>query len=78
MNLHEKKYNKMIEDIKSGKKVSRAKAVRLFCLSCCGFQQTETKNCCGTNCVLFPFRTGTNVHGKRLTKDIEEQDPKKL
>lgn len=77
MNLHEQRYNKMIEDMKAGKKISRTKAVRLFCLSCCGFQQTEVNNCCGTNCVLFPFRKGAPLHGKKLIKDIKEQDPKK-
>jgi len=75
MNSQEKRYKKMVEDMYRGKKISRSKAVRLFCLSCVGFQQAEVDNCCGTDCVLFPFRSGSNKSGKGIIKELENQDP---
>lgn len=65
----------MIEDIKNGEKISRSKAVRSFCLSCVGFQQAEVDNCCGTDCVLFPFRSGSNKSGKRIIEDLKSKIP---
>jgi len=78
MNLHEKRYNKMVEDMQKGKRISRSKAVRLFCLSCVGFQQKEVLNCCGTECVLFPFRSGSDKSGKGIIRDLKNQDPERI
>jgi len=52
--------------------------VRLFCLSCMGFQQNEVDNCCGTECVLFPFRSGSDKSGKEIIEQIKNQDPEKI
>ena len=72
MTEHEKKHNQFIEEIKKGKKVGRARAVRMFCLACCGFAQNETIDCGGhNNCALFPFRLGSSLHGKKLLNEIE-------
>jgi len=78
MNLHEQRYNKMVKDMQEGKRISRSKAVRLFCLSCMGFQQNEVDNCCGTECVLFPFRSGSDKSGKEIIEQIKNQDPEKI
>lgn len=40
--------------------VSPAKAIRLFCLECCGGSSNEVKFCTAPNCVLYPFRFGKN------------------
>lgn len=76
--MHEERYNKMVSEMHEGKRISRSKAVRSFCLSCVGFQQAEVDNCCGTDCVLFPFRSGKDKSGKETIKDLKNQDPERI
>jgi hypothetical protein len=47
------------------------KAVRAFCLECCGGSTAEVKNCPRTVCPLYPFRFGKNPYRQRreMTED---------
>ena len=36
------------------------KAIRLFCLNCCGGSPIEVKSCPSVRCALYPFRLGKN------------------
>ena len=36
------------------------KAIRLFCLECCGGSSNEVKLCSAQKCALYPFRFGKN------------------
>ena len=39
-------------------KITRAKAIRLKCLDCCGDAPAEVRSCTITSCPLYPFRMG--------------------
>lgn len=45
------------------------KAIRAFCLSCCGDNANEVKRCSSPNCPLFSFRLGhnPNIQARELT-----------
>ena len=46
------------------------KAIRAFCLNCCGESVSEVKLCPSTKCALYPFRFGKNpFRGKRVMSD---------
>lgn len=48
------------------------KAIRAFCISCCGDQPSEVKTCTAPNCMLYPFRLGKNpFRSKREFTDEE-------
>lgn len=44
---------------------SPVKAIRAFCLDCCGSNSNEVKNCTSRTCQLKPFRLGKNPYIKR-------------
>lgn len=46
-------------------KVSRAKAVKLRCLDCCGFNKKQVKECDGVNCPLYEMRLKGKLEGER-------------
>lgn len=72
-NQHEQKHNKIVEEMKTGKKTSKSEAVKYFCLSCVGFNKNDVNSCGGHDtCVLYPFRLGTDIHGKELVEDINK------
>jgi hypothetical protein len=39
-------------------KITRAQAIKLFCIECMGFQKSYVKDCTDPACPLWPFRTG--------------------
>lgn len=43
-------------------RISRAKAIRLKCLDCCGEQQAEARRCSIKTCALWRFRMGREEH----------------
>lgn len=46
------------------------KAIRAFCIDCCGGSSNEVKLCTAPNCVLYPFRLGRNpFRTKRIMTD---------
>ena len=44
---------------------SPVKAIRQFCLDCCGGSAVEVKACTSVNCALKPFRFGKNPYIRR-------------
>lgn len=49
---------------------SPVKAIRAFCLECCGDSPTEVKYCTSARCPLKPFRFGRNpFHTRSLTEE---------
>lgn len=53
---------------------SPVKAIRAFCLECCGGSSQEVKDCTSRRCVLKPFRFGKNPYHKReLTEEQLEE-----
>lgn len=52
---------------------SPVKAIREFCLDCCGGSSNEVKGCTAPNCALFAFRFGRNPYIKReMTEEQRE------
>ena len=49
------------------------KAIRAFCLECCGNSSNEVKLCPRTICPLYSFRFGKNPHRKRRELTEEER-----
>ena len=43
---------------------SPVKAIRAFCLDCCGGNSNEVKNCTSSICQLKPLRSGKNPYKK--------------
>lgn len=39
-------------------KITRAQAIKLFCIECMGFQKSLVKDCSDPACPLWPFRRG--------------------
>lgn len=50
---------------------SPLKAIRQFCLECCGGSAWEAKRCAAHNCRLYEFRLGKNPYLRRVL--TEEQ-----
>ena len=50
---------------------SPVKAIRQFCLDCCGGSSAEVRACTSVNCALKPFRFGKNPFLHRVM--TEEQ-----
>lgn len=46
-------------------KTNPVKAIREFCIDCCGGSRETVKNCPSANCALYPFRMGKNPFRKR-------------
>ena len=38
--------------------LTRGKAIRYFCVECCGYSLSEPKECRGYHCPLYPYRLG--------------------
>lgn len=50
------------------------KAIREFCLDCCGGSGTEVRECPSLNCALYPFRFGKNPY--RAKREMTEEQRK--
>ena len=61
----------------SGEKstMTRAKAIRVKCLDCCGGNSAEVRRCASKNCALWPFRMGRKAKGKEIP--MEDRGRKK-
>ena len=53
-----KKHTFEVKDGEETRVLTKAKAIRFKCLSCCGFQPSEVTKCFCVTCPLFPFRFG--------------------
>lgn len=51
---------------------SPVKAIREFCLECCGGSSAEVKSCTATKCPLYAFRFGRNPYVKRELTDEQK------
>ena len=50
------------------------KAIREFCLDCCGDSSAAVKECTAKNCALYPFRLGKNpFRSKRELTDEQKE-----
>lgn len=53
------------------------KAIRQFCLECCGGSSAEVKSCPSINCNLYAFRLGKNPYrSKRVLTDEQKEAAK--
>lgn len=52
---------------------SPLKAIKMKCLDCCGYQQSEVKLCTCVDCPLYNFRTGKNTTRKREMTEEQRQ-----
>lgn len=57
-----------MEEIKSP-----VKAIRAFCLECCGNAPSEVKTCVSKRCPLYAFRFGKNPYVKRELTDEQRE-----
>ncbi|MDP6876851.1 MAG: hypothetical protein QF521_25330, partial [Alphaproteobacteria bacterium] len=55
-----------------------SKAVRRFCIECSGGSMDEARKCVAVDCVLWPFRMGTNPWRPPLSDDERERRAKVL
>jgi hypothetical protein len=51
--------------------LGRAKAIRKYCISCCGGLVGEVRKCAITDCPLHGFRFGPGRKGHRSESDAE-------
>ena len=49
------------------------KAIRAFCLDCCGGSSMMVKGCSAPDCALYPFRFGKNPYRKPREMSEEER-----
>jgi len=54
-------------------KLTKAKAIRKYCLWCSDFSPTEVKMCNQKTCALFPFRLG-NEKGLEIKQELTEEE----
>ena len=47
------------------------KAIRAFCVECCGGSTNEVKLCTSSRCMLFPFRFGRNPY--RTKRELSDE-----
>ena len=47
------------------------KAIRAFCIDCCGGSSNEVKLCTAPKCALYPFRLGKNPY--RTKREMTEE-----
>ena len=53
----------------TGKKMTPGKAMRAFCVDCCGGSPGVVKLCLSTDCYLYPYRLGVNPYLSRFLSD---------
>lgn len=56
------------------KRLTPIKAIRAFCLECCGESKKAVKECTSNNCSLYAYRLGHNPNiSKREMSDDQKQ-----
>ena len=48
-------------------KITPLKAIKKHCLECSGYEKKQVRECAIKDCVLFPFRLGSNPNRKGCT-----------
>lgn len=54
------------------------KAIRLFCLDCCGDSASAVKECEAKCCALYPFRLGKNPYRAKRELTDEQKEAAKI
>lgn len=54
------------------------KAIREFCIDCCGGVPGEVKTCTSANCALHPFRLGKNPYRAKREMTDEQKEAAKV
>lgn len=54
------------------------KAIREFCLDCCGESSSAVKECTAVNCALYPFRLGKNPFRTKREMTDEQKEAAKI
>lgn len=54
------------------------KAIREFCLDCCGDSSAAVKECTSVNCSLHPFRLGRNPFRTKREMTEEQKEAAKI
>ena len=54
------------------------KAIREFCLDCCGDSTSMVKECTSVNCALHPFRLGKNPYRTKREMTDEQREAAKI
>lgn len=44
------------DNLRARAKVSRASAIKLFCVECVGGVRADVRSCTSTSCALYPWR----------------------
>lgn len=50
------------------------KAIREFCLDCCGNSAADVKGCANVKCALHPFRLGKNPYRSKREMSEEQKE----
>jgi hypothetical protein len=59
-------------------RISRAKAIKLHCIECSGYEKSEVKKCGILTCPLWPYRMGKEVAvDPKITANCKEIDTRK-
>lgn len=53
------------------KQTNPVKAIRAFCIECCGWNSNEVRLCPSVRCALYPFRFGRNPY--RTKRELTEE-----
>ena len=53
--------------------VSPLKAIRAFCIDCCGGSASDVRDCTATSCPLKAFRFGKNPYRKKRELSDEQK-----
>ena len=48
-------------------KITPLKAIKKHCLECSGYEKKQVRECAIKDCVLFPYRLGSNPNRKGST-----------
>lgn len=54
------------------------KAIRQFCLDCCGGSSAEVKTCSAPDCALYAFRFGKNPYRAKRVMTEEQKEAAKV
>lgn len=58
--------NKRFKFMLSNKGITPLKAIKKHCLECSGYEKKQVRECVIKDCVLFPFRQGSNPNRKGI------------
>lgn len=64
------KYQKLYNKAMSGR--SQAAAIKMFCVTCMGFDPTEVPLCTDTSCPLYPYRKTGRKASKSISGDSKK------